>query len=38
MFAYAPSNAAAVAEAIEKSGGAAHIVHAGEGARVDSAE
>lgn len=35
MFAYAPSNAPAVAEAIERAGGVAHVVRADEGVRIE---
>jgi galactokinase len=37
MFAYAPENPQLVAEAIEREGGAAYIVSADEGSRVESA-
>jgi galactokinase len=37
MFAYAPGSAPAVAEAIERAGGTAHVVRAGEGVRIEAA-
>ncbi|GAB3902024.1 mevalonate kinase [Larkinella knui] len=35
MFAYAPGHAGAVAEAIERAGGAAYIIHVDEGTKVE---
>jgi galactokinase len=37
MFVYAPEHAGRVAEAIERCGGRAYIVHADEGTRVENA-